>query len=326
MRSLARIATAAVVVTYLHLVFGGIVRISGSGMGCGNHWPRCNGTWVPPFTDPAVLIEYMHRLLALLVIVTIAWLAASAYRRRAEPGVAGAGGVLRPAVIACVLVIAVALLGMVTVKLGNRPSATVAHWTLALTLLGVVVAASVRAGALGGADARAQGGSTRSVNSLGAGAFLAFLAVVVGGLVAKSPGAAVACPGFPLCGTTPIDVPAGAAHIQLTHRVIAYFLFLHVLAVTMALRRRRAESDAVKRAARAAALLVLGQLVLGATMVLSGLPPGLRSMHQALGIAVWLAMFLAAYLARLASRKADIGNGISDMGAAHGARAGAHIP
>jgi len=307
MKQLARIATASVVLTYLHLVFGGIVRISGSGMGCGDHWPRCNGSWVPPFDNPTVMIEYTHRLLALLVIVSIALLAIVAYRRRAEPGVGAgaggeAGGVLGPAVTALVLVVAVALLGMVTVKLGNRPIATIAHWTLALALLGVVVAAAIRAGALGGSEARAQGGTPRAMRSLGAGAALAFLTVVMGGLVAKLPGAAVACPSFPLCGTTPAGVPAGASHVQLSHRILAYVLFFHVLGVSTAISRRAGEARPVQRAAKIAVGLVLLQLGIGAAMVLSQLPAGLRSVHQAIGIAVWLSLFLATYLARTAAR------------------------
>ncbi|HEU4994327.1 MAG TPA: COX15/CtaA family protein [Gemmatimonadaceae bacterium] len=303
MNTLRRIATGALVVTYLHLVFGGIVRITGSGMGCGDHWPRCNGSWIPPFDNPPVMIEYTHRLLALLVILSISWLAIAAYRRRGEPGVAGPGGVLRPAVTALCLVVAVALLGMVTVKLGNRPSATIAHWTLAMALLAVVAMAAVNAGGLGGAAALAQGGTSRAARSLGAGAALAFITVVMGGLVAKYPGASFACPSFPLCGATPTGIPPGAAHIQLTHRGLAYVLFLHVLGVTTAVTRRRTEAAVVKGAASFATGLVLFQLALGAAMVLSALPPVLRSAHQAVGIGVWLALFVATYLARTAAKE-----------------------
>ncbi len=300
MKGLARIGTAAVLLTYLHLVFGGIVRITGSGMGCGDHWPRCNGSWIPPFTDTLVMIEWTHRLLALLVVLTIAAFAFTAWRWRAEPGVAGKRGVLRPAAIALVLVVTVALLGMVTVKLGNSTFATLAHWTLAMALLAVLIAATVRAGGLGGAAARADGGSARAMRSIAAGAAIAFIAVVLGGLVAKYPGANVACPGFPLCGETPASVPAGAPHIQLTHRVFAYLLFFHAIAITMAVGRRAGESAAVKRVLRIAAALVVAQLVLGASMVLLQLHGHLRIGHQAVGVAVWLTMFLAAYLARSA--------------------------
>ena len=300
MKGLARLGTAAVLVTYLHLVFGGIVRITGSGMGCGDHWPKCNGSWIPPFTDTLVMIEWTHRLLALLVVLTIASLALLAWRRRAEAGVGGARGVLRPAVISLVLVVTVALLGMVTVKLGNSTFATLAHWTLAMALLAVLIATTVRAGGLGGESARAEGGSARAVRSIAVGAAMAFIAVVLGGLVAKYPGANVACPEFPLCGDTPASVAAGAAHIQLTHRVVAYLLFFHAIAIAMAVGRRAGESAAVKRVVRVAAALVVVQLVLGAGMVLMQLHGHLRMAHQAVGVGLWLALFLAAYLARVA--------------------------
>ena len=302
MTRLARIATAPVALTYLHLVFGGIVRITGSGMGCGDHWPRCNGSWIPPFTDLTVMIEWTHRLLALLVILSIVWLVAATRRRAGDPGVSGRGGVYRPAGVALLLVITVALLGMVTVKLGNPTFATLAHWSLATALLGVLIVAAVRAGALGGGAALAQGGTPRAMRSLGAGATLAFLVVVLGGLVAKFPGAAAACPGFPLCGDTPANISAGAAHVQLTHRVLAYLLFFHALAVGLAVSRRAGEAASVKRAARWAAGLVVSQLVIGAMMVLTTFPLWLRVLHQAVGVSVWLAMFSAAYLARQAAR------------------------
>lgn len=300
MTGLARIGTGAVILTCLHLVFGGVVRITGAGMGCGDHWPKCNGSWIPPFTDSLVMIEWTHRLLALLVVLVIAWLTFAAWRRRSQDGVGGRRGVLRPAVISLVLVVTVALLGMVTVKLGNTTFATLGHWTLAMAMMAFLIAATVRAGGLGGARARAEGGSARTVRSVAAGAGIAFAVVVLGGLVAKYPGAAVACPAFPHCGATPADVPPGASHIQLTHRVLAYVLFFHVIAISMAVGRRAGESAVVKSVTRASALLVVLQLGLGAAMVMATLPQGLRFSHQAVGVAIWVTLFLAAYLARVA--------------------------
>jgi heme a synthase len=296
---LTRIAVTALVVTYLHLVFGGIVRITGSGMGCGDHWPKCNGSWIPPFTDLTVMIEWTHRLLALLVILSIVWLSAAARGRAAtDPSAAQAR---RPANLALGLVVSVALLGMLTVKLGNTTFATLAHWSLAMALLGVLVVTAVRAGAFGGRSIGTDGGSARAMRSLGAGAALAFAVVVMGGLVAKYPGAAVACPEFPLCGDTPANVAAGAPHVQLTHRMLAYLLFFHALAVGLSVSRRAREARAVRRTAKLAAGLVASQLVIGAVMVLTVLPMHWRFLHQAVGIAVWLVLFLAAYLARRAA-------------------------
>ncbi|HEX7939567.1 MAG TPA: COX15/CtaA family protein [Gemmatimonadaceae bacterium] len=293
-----RLSVAAVTVTYLQLMLGGVVRISGSGMGCGDNWPKCNGSWIPPFTQPTVMIEWTHRLMALLVVITVGSLLVVAWRSGND---ARALKVFRSSATAFALVIGVALLGMVTVKLGNTALATVAHWTLAMTLLGVLLATAVRTGALGADAALSQGGTHRSARSIGAGAAMAFAAVVLGALVAKTAGAAAACPSFPLCGTTPAGIEPGAAHLQITHRVLAYVLFFHVLAITSAVRRRAGESGAVKRALVVAAALVILQVILGASMILTTMPVALRIAHEATGVAVWMTLFLAAYLARTAA-------------------------
>lgn len=294
-----RLSVAAVWVTYLQLAFGGIVRITGSGMGCGDHWPKCNGSWIPPFDQPTVMIEWTHRLLALLVVLSVGALAWSARRDARDER---SRRIVRSAVTGFALVIAVALLGMVTVKLGNTALATVGHWTLAMALLGVLLATAVRTGALGGESAAAQGGSARSARSIGAGAALALAAVVLGGLVAKTLGAAAACPSFPLCGDTPADIAPSAANLQWAHRILAFALFIHALAGAIAIRRRGGESPVVRRAAAGAAGLVVFQVILGGAMILTVMPTMLRVAHQATGVAVWMVLFLAAYLARTAAR------------------------
>src|SRR5437870_13884854 len=70
-RRFARLAWAAAACTYLLIVLGAIVRITGSGMGCGDHWPLCNGRLLPPLDLPT-LIEYAHRLAAALVTILVA--------------------------------------------------------------------------------------------------------------------------------------------------------------------------------------------------------------------------------------------------------------
>src|SRR5256885_10085669 len=74
-RRFTRLAWLAAPCTYLHIVLGAIVRITGSGMGCGEHWPLCNGRLIPPLDVPT-LIEYGHRLAAAAVSVLGAGLAA----------------------------------------------------------------------------------------------------------------------------------------------------------------------------------------------------------------------------------------------------------
>jgi heme A synthase len=301
MKLVRRLSLAALVVACLHLVFGAIVRISGSGMGCGDNWPKCYGYWFPPFSRPDLIVEVSHRYLASLLTLAVASMALAAFFRRTEAGIAGKGGPLRSAVGAVVAVLAAAILGGVTVKMGNAPWATVAHWLVAMTLLAFVATTAMRAGALGGASALAQPGTRRLARSARAAAGLAIFAVAMGGLTAKYPGGSVACTTVPGCGANP-SVEPSAVHIQVVHRTIAVLLLLHLIGVAAMIRnRRRDESPVVVRAALIALGMVVTQLVIASSMILLHLPPVLRSLHEATGVGIWLSCFVFAYLARRAA-------------------------
>src|SRR5712691_2711268 len=60
-RRFTRLAWTAATFTYLLIILGAIVRITGSGLGCGEHCPLCNGKLRPPLDLPT-MIEYGHRL------------------------------------------------------------------------------------------------------------------------------------------------------------------------------------------------------------------------------------------------------------------------
>jgi len=71
------------VVTYALVVLGGVVRVSGSGLGCPD-WPLCHGRPYPPLELHAI-IEYSHRTtasLASLLVVLTAAAALMAWRQR----------------------------------------------------------------------------------------------------------------------------------------------------------------------------------------------------------------------------------------------------
>lgn len=79
MKALSPFRMASVQIMYLLLVivFGAWVRASGSGAGCGSHWPLCNGELVPADPGTATLIEYSHRLssgLTLPLSLLVFWL------------------------------------------------------------------------------------------------------------------------------------------------------------------------------------------------------------------------------------------------------------
>jgi heme a synthase len=297
MAPLRRLAYASFLIACTHLVFGAIVRISGSGMGCGPHWPKCYGYWFPPFDRMDLVIEVLHRYLALLLLASILAVLVAAVIRRETPGVGGRGGVLRAALVAFALGLAAASLGRVTVIFGNAAWATVTHWTVAMGVVAAVTATLIRAGGLGGEVAREIDVSSRAKRASLAGAGLALVTVVMGGLTAKFPGASVACQSFPLCGASP-DVERAAVHVQITHRVLAVLVVLHLIGLMIAFRKRR-EHPLLVRAVTIAASLGVFQLLVAGAMIGMKLPPVLRSLHEATGVSIWISAFVLAYLAQL---------------------------
>ncbi len=81
-RRFVTLAWIAAACAYLLIVLGGVVRISGSGMGCGDHWPLCNGHLFPPLGDIRTVIEWSHRLVASIVSLLVAALAVYGWRLR----------------------------------------------------------------------------------------------------------------------------------------------------------------------------------------------------------------------------------------------------
>ena len=291
MRVTRRLAYLALFLAYAQIVFGAVVRITDSGMGCGDHWPKCNGLWFPPLDNTELIIEITHRWIAAGLLIAILALVGAAYAQRDEPGVAGRGGVLRVASAAAVLWLAPAILGAITVWLELPPLVVVVHLALAMGLLGVLVIAVIRAGGFGSASLGPGTVAPRAARAALAAAVLAFVVVTLGGFTANVPGAAPACQGFPLCNGRLITEGA-VQTIHWTHRVLAFLFTLHVIGMTIAARKRG--SLAMQRATTTLLGIVLAQIVLAAILVSTYLPKSLQSAHQAVGTLVWLAAIVVA--------------------------------
>lgn len=172
--STVRLAWLTLGVNMLIILQGAVVRISGSGAGCGSHWPLCNGEIVPLTPSTETLVEYSHRLLSFGALVLGGWLLSRAYRaRRATPAFFGAASA------SFAFLILEALLGAATVLLGlTGDNATVARGLLVAThlvnsvlLVGALTATLIyaRPNAPGVPKLRGQGlvGATLSVGLIG---------------------------------------------------------------------------------------------------------------------------------------------------------------
>jgi cytochrome c oxidase assembly protein subunit 15 len=292
MKSIRRIGYVALLIGFAQVVFGAIVRITGSGMGCGDHWPDCFGSFTPAHDAPSLLVEISHRYGAAALSIAIAALVLAAWLKRREPGVGGRGGVLRPSLLAILLVIVAALFGAVTVKLELNPLVVVTHLAIAMTLLAVLVVVVVRAGGFGARSVPARYQRTFRAGSAAVG--LTFVALVLGALTANTPGASMACQGFPGCrAVTDVNAPL---LVQVWHRIVAFLLLGHLIGLVIVV-NRRAETRAVRNAVWGAFGIVILQVLIAAAMIEMHLPATLRSLHQAAGTALWIAVVALTALA-----------------------------
>ncbi len=74
MKRFARLAWAVVAFYVFVIVWGALVRMTGSGAGCDDGWPLCGGSAVPLFEDHKTVIEYVHRVTSGLTLVFGFWL------------------------------------------------------------------------------------------------------------------------------------------------------------------------------------------------------------------------------------------------------------
>jgi cytochrome c oxidase assembly protein subunit 15 len=79
---LARFAWIVVAWNLVVIGWGGYVRASGSGAGCGQHWPLCNGEVVPRAPAVATIVELTHRLTSGLALLSLVALVVVVWRRR----------------------------------------------------------------------------------------------------------------------------------------------------------------------------------------------------------------------------------------------------
>src|SRR5947209_12731442 len=160
MKAFGRLASAAVVATYVLIILGGLVRVTGAGLACPD-WPLCHGRLIPPL-DPLVLTEWSHRFVASIVGILTLAVAVAAWRLRkaGQPGLAGLSS------LALVLVIVQIGLGGLTVRHELTAWLVVAHLGTAMaffaTLVVIVVIAMTPSPAElvpSGVETRARGGA-----------------------------------------------------------------------------------------------------------------------------------------------------------------------
>jgi len=296
MKAFRALSVATALVTYALVVLGGVVRVSGSGLGCPD-WPLCHGRVLPPL-DLHAIIEYSHRttasLTSALIVLTavVAWLA---WRKRRD--------IVIPATVALVLLVVQVVLGAITVRLELPPMIVLAHLATAMALLAAVCVTAVAAIVPRPARA-ADRGLVRLARGAAGGTYLLILS---GSLVVGS-GASSSCNAWPLCGGGFSLTFDGYPAIQLLHRGLAAAVGLLILVSLLTLLNRYREERAVRAAVALTLAALAFQVAVGAAVVTLRLPAALRGLHLALAGAVWVGTVVLAVIAdRLPAAGGSVG-------------------
>jgi protoheme IX farnesyltransferase len=294
-----KLSLATTAMTVVLIAVGGVVRATGSGLGCPD-WPRCHGALVPPAGNLQAAIEYSHRITASVVGVLVlatavfAWLT---FRRVAS--------VFWPALLALIVVVFQAGLGAIVVKEELKARTVALHFGTALVLVALTTLTSV------GSFAPRGGRADRLARYAMATAGVTFLALLLGAVVVQA-GASHAFTDWPLMNGGILPGPTFLGKMHHAHRVAALLTGIALVFMAVQVVRRTPRDRTLVTLAHGALALWFTQALIGGTVVLTGVQPWTVIAHVLTGALVWT---LVVALAMLAYRRAPEAEAAEPAGA-----------
>ena len=293
MRAFTRFAWSVLAVNLAVVAWGAFVRATGSGAGCGRHWPTCNGEIVPRGPAVATTIEFAHRASSGIALLLVAVLVGWAVRAlpRGHPA-------RRAAWAALAFMIAEALVGAGLVLYGwvAKDTSSARGWVMAIhltntfLLLASLALTAEWSGRTGGVVVAGRRGLA---SALGAALATVILAGITGAIAALGdtlyPATSFAA-GFR-------EELSGNAAILLRLRLLHPFAAVGAGAILLAVSRtavRVRPDERVRRAAAAIAGLVAVEIAAGVANVLLLAPIWLQLVHLLVADLLWLALVMLA--------------------------------
>ncbi|HEX6278324.1 MAG TPA: COX15/CtaA family protein [Polyangiaceae bacterium] len=282
-----RFAAATLAYTAFVILFGAVVRITGSGAGCGQHWPTCHGdiAHLPKTVETA--IELTHRVTSGLALVAVfaLWFVTFRDEPRGHPA-------RRLAFGAVVLMLVEALIGAGLVLLSlvgkndsvARAIVMPAHLLSTYALTAVLTLLVVWRG-----DERAWLSTPPRLSPLLVASGLALVLISATGAVTAL-GDTLYAPEAASLGARLVEDQASGAHFLARLRVVH-----PVLAVLGAALVAHAARRSGGRGARAVVVLCVVQVAAGTLNVFLSAPGWLQILHLALALALWITFVLLAY-------------------------------
>lgn len=276
-RALRWSTTAALVVSILVVLGGGVVRVSGSGLGCPT-WPTCEGSSVTPIPELGIhgLIEFGNRLVTVLLIFAVGWAIVAARLQTHRDRM-----LTRLAWSMFWLVVVNAVAGGITVLVGLNPWVVALHFVLAMGLLATATLTWHRSRWRGIPGRTGTPAPRRLARIL----VIVTAALVVVGTIVSGAG--------PHSGDSR-DVPriGGTQSTEIWSRVVLVHAALAaatvVLAIALYLVLRRPDAAIARRTTLVFLAVLVGQGVIGSVQSLIGIPAALVALHLLGAALVWV--------------------------------------
>lgn len=289
---LPSLLAATLAFVFVLVVWGGVVRLSGSGLAIPD-WPLAEGKLIPR-AHPNVLIEYTHRAIAGIVGILTLWACATVFRSAHWRPRLGA------LALAALITLALQIFMGARVVLEELPvDRVVAHLLLAFLFFAILLRMALlardanEAGA-GAASAAAGSGAHRGLGRWAALAAAAVFAQAGLGAWVSSSGAALACPDFPTCHGQWLPKLEGLIGIQFTHRLGAYIVVLIVLGLLFSSAPRRLPPRA-RWPLRFSGILLAMQFTLGVLNVVLHVPLPVSAGHLGTALVLFGTLIVASH-------------------------------
>lgn len=278
------------------ILWGAVVRATGSGAGCGEHWPLCNGQVIPPAPQVKTLIEYGHRLTSGVALLCVAGLVFLAWR--AFP----AGHVVRrAAVFSLIFELTEGLIGAGLVLLGHvgtnasiqRGYSLGLHLSNTLLLLGALALTAWYARPERADATRFRLPRSRRLRFILATAALGILLIGITGAIAAL-GDTLFTAGSLAEGMRQDADPGSHPFVRLRilHPIFACILGVYILTLSGYALSSASATDMVKRLGLGLLGITVLQLCLGAVNLLLLAPVPVQLMHLLLADLLWITFVL----------------------------------
>lgn len=297
-REFAIYAWGVLAFNLLVVLWGAFVRATGSGAGCGNHWPTCNGDVMPRAPQLATLIEFTHRVTSGIAVIAIVGLVIWAFRAYPRGHQVRLGAVLSAAFIFSEALIGA---GLVLFEHVAKNASTARAFSLSIHLVNTFTLLAMIALTAWWAS----GGLPVSSRRLDGSRWL--LIASLAGLIVLGISGAIAALGDTLFPATSLSSGFAQDFAPTAHLFVRLRVFHPGIAIAAIGLLLFAVARAMKRARvpmiRSIGMLVIGlsavQLMVGAMNLVLLAPVAMQLVHLLVADLLWISaiLFTAAYFA-----------------------------